>query len=84
LYTAEEYCLNCFRYIHANPVAARLVKDPGDWKWSSYNFYAGNSVDNLCNKELARRYCGYNEGDFINKSNIEAKWADIIELGLFS
>jgi REP element-mobilizing transposase RayT len=43
VYTAEEYCTNCFQYIHANPVAAGLVTHPSDWKWSSYNFYAGNS-----------------------------------------
>lgn len=27
-------------YIERNPVRAGLVKDPADWKWSSYRFYA--------------------------------------------
>ncbi len=29
-----------FEYIHRNPVGARLVRRPEDWKWSSYRFYA--------------------------------------------
>ena len=26
-------------YMHANPVARRLVEQPGDWPWSSWRFY---------------------------------------------
>jgi putative transposase len=36
----EEYLMNCGAYIERNPVRAGLVTDPGDWKWSSYRFYA--------------------------------------------
>jgi putative transposase len=28
-------------YIHNNPVKRGLVKSPGDWRWSSYNWYCG-------------------------------------------
>lgn len=28
-------------YCHNNPVKAGLVKEPGDWEWSSYNWYMG-------------------------------------------
>jgi hypothetical protein len=28
------------RYIHRNPVARGLVKEPADWKWSSFRHYA--------------------------------------------
>ena len=27
------------RYIHLNPVRANLVRDPGDYVWSSYRFF---------------------------------------------
>jgi len=27
-------------YMHANPVAERLVKHPKEWPWSSFSFYA--------------------------------------------
>jgi putative transposase len=32
----EEYLLTCQRYIEMNPVRARIVKHPGEYKWSSY------------------------------------------------
>ncbi|MEW5875010.1 MAG: transposase [Candidatus Zixiibacteriota bacterium] len=28
-------------YCHKNPVRRGLVNDPGDWEWSSYNWYKG-------------------------------------------
>jgi len=28
------------RYTHRNPVKRGLVKEPGDWKWSSFRHYA--------------------------------------------
>ncbi len=28
------------RYLHRNPVARGLVKEPGDWKWSSFLHYS--------------------------------------------
>lgn len=35
----ERYLLACARYIHNNPVKAELVKNPEDYKWSSYSDY---------------------------------------------
>ena len=32
-------------YIHLNPVRAGLLSRPEDWRWSSYNEYAGMSAD---------------------------------------
>jgi putative transposase len=32
----ETFLLNCQRYIELNPVRAGMVKDPGDYSWSSY------------------------------------------------
>jgi putative transposase len=32
-------------YVHLNPVRAGLVSRPEDWRWSSYNEYAGMSAD---------------------------------------
>jgi len=32
----ERYLLTCYRYIELNPVRARMVEAPGDYKWSSY------------------------------------------------
>jgi putative transposase len=32
----ETYLLTCYRYIELNPVRARMVEQPGDYRWSSY------------------------------------------------
>ena len=36
----EEYLMNCGAYIERNPVRAGIVTEPGQWKWSSFRFYA--------------------------------------------
>lgn len=36
---SDEYLLNLTRYIHLNPVKARLVLRPEDWEFSSYREY---------------------------------------------
>lgn len=33
------YLMNCIKYIHNNPVKANMVKNCGDYKYSSYNDY---------------------------------------------
>jgi len=30
-------------YCHKNPVTRGLVTDPGDWRWSSYGYYNGET-----------------------------------------
>lgn len=36
----ETYWLTCLRYIEQNPVRARMVADPGDYRWSTYALHA--------------------------------------------
>jgi putative transposase len=43
LRTVQEYNEKV-EYIHLNPVRAGLVNRPEDWRWSSYNEYAGMSA----------------------------------------
>ena len=35
----DEYLLQVIRYVHNNPVKARITEKPGDYKWSSYSQY---------------------------------------------
>ncbi len=37
----DNYLLEVSRYIHLNPVAARIVERPQDYRWSSYAGYVG-------------------------------------------
>lgn len=44
LRTVKEYNETA-EYIHMNPVRASLVSRPQDWRWSSFNEYAGTTSD---------------------------------------
>jgi REP element-mobilizing transposase RayT len=41
LVEAEAYAIELSRYIHRNPVRARLVERPEEYEWSSYRYYLG-------------------------------------------
>lgn len=38
---SEMYLMACCRYIEQNPVRAKMVEDPGDYEWSSYQEKTG-------------------------------------------
>jgi len=37
LIESEQYLLELYRYIELNPVRAKMVEDPSEYSWSSYN-----------------------------------------------
>jgi REP element-mobilizing transposase RayT len=43
----ESYLLELVRYIHLNPVRARLVKRPSEWQWSGHAEYLRRSKSKL-------------------------------------
>ncbi|WP_413873562.1 transposase [Desulfobacula sp.] len=43
----EAHLIASIRYIERNPVRAKLVTDPGDYKWSSYNAHLTGKNDKL-------------------------------------
>jgi len=45
LVEAEEYLKQLSRYIHLNPVRAKLVDRPGDYRWSSYPVITGKTKE---------------------------------------
>ena len=55
----ETYLLTACRYVVLNPVRARLVGGPAQWKWSSYRATAGFSPlpDVLRPEGLLKRFC---------------------------
>ena len=44
----EVYLLDLYRYIEMNPVRAKMVSDPGDYRWSSYLINGLGKVSDLC------------------------------------
>lgn len=43
----DEYLSECARYIERNPVRANITKDPSEYPWSSYNYYAKGKKDDI-------------------------------------
>lgn len=45
----DNQLMHLTRYLHLNPTSAKLVKNPQDWHYSSYNEYLKNSkLDYIC------------------------------------
>ncbi len=54
----NDYAIQCFHYIHENPVKAHIVKHATDWIYSSARDYAGLRNGTICNQELAHKALG--------------------------
>jgi len=46
---SDRYLLTCMRYIEMNPVRARMVRKPGDYRWSSYSANALGADNSIIN-----------------------------------
>ena len=55
----DEYAKELSRYIHLNPVRAKLAETPDQYKWSSYNFYTGmTKAPNWLHRDFILGYFG--------------------------
>lgn len=52
----EDYVINCFQYIHENPVKARLAGSTVDWEFSSAPDYFANRSGKLIDKNRAKEF----------------------------
>lgn len=59
----DSYLLHCGRYIELNPVRAGLVQDPGEYRWSSYRFYAYGEPNELLDTDFLYETLGENESE---------------------
>jgi putative transposase len=72
----ERYWLTCLRYIELNPVRARLVADPADYRWSSYRFNAfGEPHDWLAHHPV---YLALGLTDAARQQNYRALFAEAL------
>jgi hypothetical protein len=78
-YLVMDYYVNCFHYIHQNPVKAGMVQQLEDWEFSSFRDYAGIRPGTLCQKELAIKHCRYDPDGFFERSNRDVD-ADVVKL----
>ena len=58
LVETDDYFLQTSRYIHLNPVKAKMVVHPEDYSWSSYRGILGFSDDKVTEKDKTLRYFG--------------------------
>ena len=66
----ESYFLQTSRYIHLNPVKAKMVNAPEDYKWSSYR-----TMISLCDDKIT--YVGQTWGYF--KNNPILRYREFVE-----
>lgn len=70
--TDDKYLMMVIRYIHNNPVKAKIVTSPDDYRWSSYNEYA-NCKLNVITEGQKNFIMGYfsNEINLFKKFHLE-------------
>jgi REP element-mobilizing transposase RayT len=60
----EEYFLTVSRYIHLNPVEAKIAGKPGDYRWSSYSLFVDNRrIPAWLNQDWLLEYFGPGAGE---------------------
>lgn len=87
LVDSEKYMLELTRYIHLNPIRAKLVKHPAEYMWSSYRVYLGKLDDQLVSTSWAKerfgrrwriRYRDFIEREMFDKDPFDDLKADFI------
>ncbi len=75
------YALNCFHYIHQNPIKAGLVKKMEDWEFSSFREFSKDIPERIVNPQLVQEIIGFDiEGfreqsfDILNEEDVEGIW----------
>jgi putative transposase len=59
----DEYLLACGSYVELNPVRAKMVEDPKDYRWSSYGRYAYGKRDVLVDEHPVYIQSSKEEGE---------------------
>lgn len=71
----DSYFITVLRYIHLNPVKAKLCKHPKDYRWSSYGDYVGDSQQ--IDREFALGILGLEEFKRYHEQTNDDKCLDI-------
>lgn len=78
----EIYLLELYRYIELNPVRAGMVKDPGEYRWSSYQVNGLGKASELCTPH--REYLALGNGLPERQANYRALFAHHVERELLT
>jgi hypothetical protein len=69
LYEKEEFALNLVRYIHRNPVEARMVENPEHYPWCSHRVYLNMEDCSFLDKKSIFEMFPYDEAKAIRMFN---------------
>lgn len=67
----ESYLINCFNYVHRNPVKTNLVSELKDWPYSSFLDYTGVRDGTLCDKDCFISETRLTKEDIINGAALD-------------
>lgn len=67
----ENYLINCFNYLHRNPLKCNLVNQLNNWPYSSYLDYIGNRNGTLCDKDLFILQTGMTKDEIVSGAQSE-------------
>lgn len=59
----DRYLLELSRYLHLNPVRAKMVSHPAEYRQSSYNCYVSRRVEDIVYRDLIMEMAGNEEQD---------------------
>lgn len=62
----DNYFIGLTRYIHLNPVRAKLVKRPEQYKWSSYSVFIKEKGDEVIDKKQLGAYLNMDAKNYSN------------------
>lgn len=74
LISRDQYLLACGSYVELNPVRAGMVKDPRDYRWSSYRSYAYGKKDSLVDEHPIYRELSKDEPNRRRKYREFVRW----------
>ena len=73
----RSYLLDTSRYIHMNPVAADLVMYPLEYPWSSYRYYASQSVCSFLDTSFILEQ--FQKSKSLYRDYVESRIAPVVE-----
>jgi len=73
----ERYLLEVYRYIELNPVRAKIVTNPGEYRWSSYAVNAYGKLSSLCTPHP--EYLALGKSPLERQKNYRALFAHHVE-----
>lgn len=69
----DKQMLEISRYIHLNPVRAKMVELPHNYKWFSYNMFIGEENEKLIEYSIILSYFKYEQRHKLYKDFVEVK-----------